>query len=344
MTGIATSRNLSMDTAGLIGRASGAGRSTIMDAAAVRAFADTYSISQVDSAIADAVSGIDLSDYLPLTGGTLTGLLTAQSVSIDDGSAFGRIQLTNAAGRTGFIRHFNTDIIQFTAFSGDVTIYKPVSLSSKTLSCGAITTSGKLLLQNSTTAVLAEFSKTYTSSTNREYFNIGFTGTNYDLCSRVGSAGGSNQPIRLGHIAADGTTFAGLVVATSGVVSVSSILTGNTTGGISVGNDANYLNMANVSGYLTIRNVNGGNGIRFMQSGSSGTEWARINSSGRMLIGTTTDDGLSKLQISGAVTVSGAFTPATLTDAAAPNGSIYYSSTASKLVYKDAGGTVNNLY
>jgi len=36
--------------------------------------------------------------------------------------------------------------------------------------------------------------------------------------------------------------------------------------------------------------------------------------------------------------------PITSADAAAPNNSIYYSSDASKLVYKDSGGTVNNLY
>ena len=36
--------------------------------------------------------------------------------------------------------------------------------------------------------------------------------------------------------------------------------------------------------------------------------------------------------------------PATYADSAAPNNSVYYSSTAGKLVYKDSGGTVNNLY
>lgn len=40
----------------------------------------------------------------------------------------------------------------------------------------------------------------------------------------------------------------------------------------------------------------------------------------------------------------GAIQPATLTDSAAPNNSIYYSSTQSKLAYKDSGGTVNVLY
>lgn len=41
---------------------------------------------------------------------------------------------------------------------------------------------------------------------------------------------------------------------------------------------------------------------------------------------------------------SGAFQPVSLADASAPNNSVYYSTTQSKLVYKDSGGTVNNLY
>ena len=40
----------------------------------------------------------------------------------------------------------------------------------------------------------------------------------------------------------------------------------------------------------------------------------------------------------------GTMKPVQLADAAAPNDSIYYSTTQSKLVYKDSGGTVNNLY
>lgn len=41
---------------------------------------------------------------------------------------------------------------------------------------------------------------------------------------------------------------------------------------------------------------------------------------------------------------SGAVAPASLADSAAPNNAIYFSTTAGKLVYKDAGGSVNNLY
>lgn len=39
-----------------------------------------------------------------------------------------------------------------------------------------------------------------------------------------------------------------------------------------------------------------------------------------------------------------AWQPPSFADADAPNNSIYYSTTASKLVYKDAGSTVHNLY
>jgi hypothetical protein len=38
------------------------------------------------------------------------------------------------------------------------------------------------------------------------------------------------------------------------------------------------------------------------------------------------------------------YRPGSSTDAAAPNNSIYYSTTQSKLVYKDSGGSVNDLY
>ncbi len=45
-----------------------------------------------------------------------------------------------------------------------------------------------------------------------------------------------------------------------------------------------------------------------------------------------------------AVKSDGSIQPASLADSAATNNSIYYSTTAGKLVYKDSSGTVNNLY
>jgi len=45
-----------------------------------------------------------------------------------------------------------------------------------------------------------------------------------------------------------------------------------------------------------------------------------------------------------AITANGAIIPASITDAAAANSTIYYSTTAGKLVFKDSGGVVQALY
>jgi hypothetical protein len=45
-----------------------------------------------------------------------------------------------------------------------------------------------------------------------------------------------------------------------------------------------------------------------------------------------------------AVLSNGAIQPASMADSSAANNTIYYSTTASKLVYKNSAGTVNNLY
>ena len=60
--------------------------------------------------------------------------------------------------------------------------------------------------------------------------------------------------------------------------------------------------------------------------------------------GLSDDDHTQYILVTGTRAFSGAIKPATLTNAAAPNSSIYYSSDNAKLVYKDSGGTVNNLY
>ena len=52
----------------------------------------------------------------------------------------------------------------------------------------------------------------------------------------------------------------------------------------------------------------------------------------------------SSAAVMSAIAKNGAFKPASLADSAAENGTVYYSTDASKLVYKDSGGTVNNLY
>ena len=51
-----------------------------------------------------------------------------------------------------------------------------------------------------------------------------------------------------------------------------------------------------------------------------------------------------KIDGSNRIDGSGFFVPVISSDAAAPNNSIYYSTTAVRLVFKDSGGGVNNLY
>jgi hypothetical protein len=62
----------------------------------------------------------------------------------------------------------------------------------------------------------------------------------------------------------------------------------------------------------------------------------------------SSDDAYNVYNYSGTKVFSilgnGSIKPATLADSAAANNTIYYSSTQSKLVYKDSAGTVNNLY
>jgi len=53
--------------------------------------------------------------------------------------------------------------------------------------------------------------------------------------------------------------------------------------------------------------------------------------------------GLITLQ-GATVDVNGCINPVSIADATAANNSIYYSTDATKLVYKDSGGTVNSLY
>ena len=49
-------------------------------------------------------------------------------------------------------------------------------------------------------------------------------------------------------------------------------------------------------------------------------------------------------RIEGRVRMDGSIIPETLADADAENNSVYFSSTQSKLVYKDGSGVVNDLY
>ena len=75
------------------------------------------------------------------------------------------------------------------------------------------------------------------------------------------------------------------------------------------------------------------------------TLYLNANSNGDVVIGgAVTATGNIKFNGGTAVDQNGYLIPISSTDAAAPNNSVYYSTTASKLVFKDGAGVVNNLY
>jgi hypothetical protein len=61
-------------------------------------------------------------------------------------------------------------------------------------------------------------------------------------------------------------------------------------------------------------------------------------------LGINVSEGTLRISGIARINADGSFSPPTLTDAAAANNTMYYSSTQSKLVYKDSGGTVHALY
>lgn len=157
-----------------------AGGGAILTAAQIRAFAEAVN----------------------LAGDTMTGDLKFTDATYDIGKSGA------TRPRDGF-------------FSRNVAVGGTLDITGAT-TAAAITANNTLTLQNSTTAVLAEISKTYTSATSREYLGLGYdaTAAAYFLGSKVGSAGGSNRPLKIGHLAADGTTFVGLTVATNGLLNL----------------------------------------------------------------------------------------------------------------------------
>lgn len=93
------------------------------------------------------------------------------------------------------------------------------------------------------------------------------------------------------------------------------------------------------SGGLTLLNAASGSSLIFRTGNVTGIT---LDSSQNVTMNNNLD--VDSLDVTNDMTVGGGITPGSMTDAAAANNTIYYSTTQSKLVYKDSGGTVNNLY
>ncbi len=84
----------------------------------------------------------------------------------------------------------------------------------------------------------------------------------------------------------------------------------------------------------------------YTNNGTTLTSRLFLKSTGEVGIGNTSPTSLLSVGAASEFQVrsNGSVKPASMTDAAAANDSIYYSTTQSKLCYKDSGGTVNILY
>ncbi len=91
---------------------------------------------------------------------------------------------------------------------------------------GAIVPSSNILnVRSSTNAQTLNLYNTYTSATSLETFRIkANAGAAYQIGSAIGSAGGSNRAIEIGHYSSAGTFTSALSIATSGTLSASAPL------------------------------------------------------------------------------------------------------------------------
>jgi hypothetical protein len=99
------------------------------------------------------------------------------------------------------------------------TLTGALSLGTNTLTAGAITSSGNLILRNGLTPMQAEIFGTI-SGTSWESLCLKATATAHQIGSTVGTGGGTNRPVQLGHFNSAGAFTTGLSVGITGVVEV----------------------------------------------------------------------------------------------------------------------------
>lgn len=169
------------------------------------------------------------------------------------------------------------------------------------------------------------------------------------------------QPLRFAAKTAGASLNVAIGASSLGNISSSSTITIGSSSNVAIGNQSGFNLFSGVGniciGYQALGNIstlteyNLENCILFGTStytlGTSDSNSIVIganaigNGSNTTTIGHTT---ITDCYIRGHLHPSGAVRPASIADASAPTNAIYYSTTAGKLVYKDASGTVNNLY
>jgi hypothetical protein len=293
----------------------------------------------------------DLSGYVPYTGATgavnlgsygLTcGAITASGM-VQIGST-DRLQLLSSssvprivAATSGTDRGevgFNSTTAYLYHTSGQV-ITRGTKLVSRNTSntdnanfeCAAITASGTIITQNGTSPTSIQITNTYTSATSFGLLDIRANAaqTAYEISSFLGSAGGANLPINIGHRDSAGTFTSALSVATG---TQSTLLT----------KDSHYITQTRqlASGRMGFRVTTGGSDVCFARYNDAGiiAELGSGHASGSTEIWAGNAARIS-IASTGSITFSGLIKPQQATTAAAPAyvlGAIYFDTTLNKL-------------
>lgn len=173
-------------------------------------------------------------NYVRLSGDTMTGALSLGSNGLTCGAITSSDNFTFPNSGTYAIQNASSTYgISLTSGAGGLL---------RSIGSFGIGTNNDVIFARAAAGVLADrnginaqcflLSKTYTSDSSQEAFMWDAAkqiSGKLGLYSYRGSSGGSNYPIQIGMLAADGTTFSGMSVGTDGTVRTSSMLFGDTS-------------------------------------------------------------------------------------------------------------------
>jgi hypothetical protein len=201
------------------------------------------------------------------------------------------------------------------------------------LNLANLTASGTILTRNGTSPTSIQITNTYTSATSFGLLDIRANAaqTAYEISSFLGSAGGANLPINIGHRDSAGTFTSALSVGVTG-----RLLVVNPTNSRTVIPIAVFAASASSGNYVTISGgINNGDPMFI------GTNY--YTTDGELRLGTYTSPNAISIKVNGLVSFIGQVTevpPASVTLATNGQFSIEMTSnTAGNLVYRGSDGT-----
>ena len=231
----ATQSSIQMSAPGVLGRAAaGKGRSKILSAAEIRAAAESYSSAQVDTLIGGRVPYTGANAWVDLGANALTcGAITASDQIRSLSSVRCRQINDNINQRQmvfggGFIQVDQPIYLTNTMFlngAGDISISRnsagvaqigtTTANAAGSLLLTNLTVSGNLAVRNGLTPMQAEIFGTI-SGTSWESLCLKATATAMQIGSTVGTGGGTNRPVQLGHFNSAGVFTSRFSVAANG--------------------------------------------------------------------------------------------------------------------------------